>query len=176
MLLTTPRLFLRPFKEGDFTALRELAAYPVIFRFRSRSTITEDETREFLARCQESAFETPPSMYAFALVMRDTSRLIGECGLNRLKEAPTEAYLWFSLHPVFWQQGYMREAASAVLDFGFREALLERIHASCHPDNLASRHVLERIGMHPLQKTGTIEPSPRIHFGLSSTEWSSGPR
>jgi ribosomal-protein-alanine N-acetyltransferase len=49
---------------------------------------------------------------------------------------------------VYWGKGYITEAASMVLDFGFRKLLLHRIEAGVAIDNVASIKVLEKIGMH----------------------------
>ena len=43
-------------------------------------------------------------------------------------------------------QGYMREAIAAIIPFGFEAMELNRIEAFIHPDNTASRKVVERMG------------------------------
>ena len=71
--------------------------------------------------------------------------------LGRIGIRATEAGgLWnigFFLHPKHQGQGYMREAAGAILRFGF-EALGADMIEACHAVwNTASRRVLEAIGM-----------------------------
>jgi RimJ/RimL family protein N-acetyltransferase len=46
-----------------------------------------------------------------------------------------------------WGQGVGTEAACAVLDHGFRVLGLDPIVAVAHPENRASRQVLEKIGL-----------------------------
>jgi RimJ/RimL family protein N-acetyltransferase len=46
-----------------------------------------------------------------------------------------------------WGQGVGTEAACAVLDHGFRVLGLDLIVAVAHPENRASRRVLEKIGL-----------------------------
>lgn len=53
----------------------------------------------------------------------------------------------FVISPDRWGSGYATEAAQAVLRFGFEGPGLDRIWATCRPENLASVRVLERIGM-----------------------------
>jgi len=176
MHLITDRLILRPFCEDDFAALRALVADPRIFQYRSRTSITEDETRAFLAQACQALTEPSPPLYAFAILLRITSQFIGECGLTRLADQPTAAFLWYSLSPQFWKQRYMTEAASAIVQFGFTSADFQRIVASCHPDNHASRRILERLGM--VQRAGQATPPNvllrnqlSLNYEIEQTVW-----
>ena len=47
----------------------------------------------------------------------------------------------------FWGHGYATEGARAALQFGFEEIELEEIVAFTVPENMASRRVMEKIGM-----------------------------
>jgi ribosomal-protein-alanine N-acetyltransferase len=53
---------------------------------------------------------------------------------------------WY-LAPRFWGRGYATEISSLFLEFGFENLGLPAILATCDPDNLASRHVLEKSGL-----------------------------
>ena len=46
-----------------------------------------------------------------------------------------------------WNRGYATEAAHELLLYGFSELKLKKIVSSAHVDNLASRRVMEKIGM-----------------------------
>lgn len=61
----------------------------------------------------------------------------------------------------FWGQGLMTEAIEAVIDFGFERMELNRIEASCKPENIGSWRVMEKTGM---KFEGTIRQS-MIHRG-----------
>ena len=41
----------------------------------------------------------------------------------------------------------MTEAVNQIIEFGFSELGLHKIHATCGPDNFASTRVLEKSGM-----------------------------
>lgn len=169
MHLTTQRLLVRPIRDDDFEALRAIAAHPDVFRFRSRSSMTEEETRAFIARAQQAWNEQPPASYGFALALRTTGLVIGECGLTRLDETPQSAFLWYSLNRSFWGQGYMSEGAYAVVDAGFRQAGLSEIVASCHAENDASSAILRRI----FQTGGRADETgaPMLHFAIKRAAW-----
>ncbi|HEY0009588.1 MAG TPA: GNAT family N-acetyltransferase [Tepidisphaeraceae bacterium] len=84
----------------------------------------------------------------------------------------------FWLHPAHQGCGYMREAAGAVLQFGF-EHLKAREIGACHATwNQASEHVLRSIGMtfvehvpHGFQKRGQWVAENRM--AISRAGWSS---
>jgi [ribosomal protein S5]-alanine N-acetyltransferase len=46
-----------------------------------------------------------------------------------------------------WGKGYMSEALKRIVDLAFKYYDAHRVWATCHPDNKASRRVLEKAGM-----------------------------
>lgn len=57
----------------------------------------------------------------------------------------------------YWGRGYATEIGRAGLDVGFGELNADEIVAFTEPDNLRSRAVMERLGMH--------DPRPISHLG-----------
>jgi RimJ/RimL family protein N-acetyltransferase len=74
-------------------------------------------------------------------------------GLVALSERPDGrgVALRFALWPHTRGRGYAREAARAAIDFGHGPAGLPRIVAIAREDNLASRAVLEDLGMQAVE-------------------------
>ncbi len=72
--------------------------------------------------------------------------IIGWAGLQYLPELE-ETEVGFLLDKPFWGQGYATLAAFASLEFGFTHFDLDHIIALVHPENLASRRVIEKCGM-----------------------------
>jgi|SRR5579859_548984 len=163
MQLQTERLLLREVGDADFDGLREIASDPEVLRYRSRSEVTPEATREFLNNAKAQAAEQPRQQYALVVILKDSRRLIGELGLTISSSQYDEAYMWYSVNRSYWGKGYATEAAAALLHYGFEQAGLRRIFAECHPDNLASARVLEKIGLLREATTNT----DRLRFGLS---------
>ena len=163
MQLLTERLLLRECIETDFDGLREIASDPEVLRYRSRSVITPEATREFIKNAMAQAAEQPRQQYALVAILRDSLRLIGELGLTITSSQYDEAYLWYSVNRGDWGQGYATEAAAALLRYGFEQAGLRRIFAECHPDNRASARVLEKVGL----IRETTAATERLRFALS---------
>jgi ribosomal-protein-alanine N-acetyltransferase len=83
--------------------------------------------------------------YGHWAVVRD-GQVIGWNGLEYLPESrETEAA--YLLSRAAWGQGYASEAARAAIRFGFSQAGLEQIVGLAHPQNAASRRVLEKCGL-----------------------------
>lgn len=74
------------------------------------------------------------------------TEIIGAIGLHG--RGAQEATLDFWLGKPFWAQGYMSEAAHALLDMAFSLTDLAAVHAVARRGDLAARHVLEACGFH----------------------------
>jgi len=204
--LTTARLYLRPFTLADFDALRELDGDPAILHYRSRPEITPADTRAWLVQAEADAAHpdtsaNPRRQYAFAatprpnhlaapsplaaahapVLTRAHAIILVQLGLTRAltlagEVSRTEAYLWYSTNRRHWGQGYAAEAARAVLKFGFEQVGLQRIFAECHPDNLASRRVMDKLGLrpepHPPEEDARYpERAGYYRAALQASEW-----
>jgi ribosomal-protein-alanine N-acetyltransferase len=82
-----------------------------------------------------------------AITRRDVEHeLLGTVSLRRYaRDRRAELGYWLGYDA--WGRGYATEAASAIVDFGFRELGLERIYAQVFEGNDASCHVLTKLGM-----------------------------
>jgi [ribosomal protein S5]-alanine N-acetyltransferase len=173
MPIYTSRLILRNFIPDDYESLRELDSDPAVLRYRSRTYISPDMTRTFLNQAQQSVQDDPRGFYAYAVVRCDTSEWLGQCGLTVLS-ADTSAFVWYSLLPKFWGQGYMTEAVQALLYAGAMEFKLDQIFAECHPQNQASIRVMQKAG---LQYQGNVQIANSagkteecVRYGLTGRE------
>ena len=71
---------------------------------------------------------------------------IGFCGLRHLDDEP-EAQILYGISPPEWGRGFTTEVALAVLRYGFERTGLTRVLGVADAGNLASRRVLDKIGM-----------------------------
>jgi ribosomal-protein-alanine N-acetyltransferase len=82
---------------------------------------------------------------------REDGTLLGRCGLQYLPDTE-EVEVDFILGRPFWGQGYATEAGQASLRYGFEELELQRIVGIAHVENHASQRVLEKLGMHLVER------------------------
>lgn len=73
-------------------------------------------------------------------------RLLGWCGLNVLDETG-ETEVLYLLDKVYWGKGLATEAVRKSIEYGFSFIQLPMIIGLVHPDNLASKRVLEKAGL-----------------------------
>lgn len=94
----------------------------------------------------------------FAVRLLPGASLIGSVGLRDIDPEHLQAELGFWIGRDWWGQGYAREAAAAVLRFGFEGLGLNRIYAHHMARNPAAGQVLRHIGM---QREGLLRQRVR---------------
>lgn len=83
----------------------------------------------------------------FAIRLLAGSALIGCAGLRDIDHEHMQAELGFWIGLEWWGKGYAREAAGAVISFGFEQLSLNRIYAHHMARNPAAGKVLLHAGM-----------------------------
>jgi [ribosomal protein S5]-alanine N-acetyltransferase len=115
-------------------------------------------------------------MFTFTIAQPLTNSLLGRVGIRRTSRADVWN-LGFWTHPEHQGQGYMTEAVTAMLRFGFEELGANRVEASYALWNKSSRRVLEKVGMkfiayipHAFQKQGHWVEANKM--SITRREWS----
>ena len=147
MILTTKRLALREFEEEDWPGVLAYQSDPRYLRYYDWMHRTEQDVRAFVRMFIAWREGQPRTKFQLAITLAPGGQLIGNCGIRMKTPRAREADLGYELDPRYWGCGYATEARSALLAFGFQELGLHRIWAQCIAENVASAHVLEKIGM-----------------------------
>lgn len=176
MLIETRRLVLRDYAPGDWQAVLAYQRDPRYLRFYPWTDRSEQEVREFVQMFLDQQAERPRRRFQLAITLTHSGELIGSCGIRRKAENEWEADVGYELAPGHWRQGYATEAARAVVAFGFEELRLHRVSSWCIAENLASAHVLERVG---LRQEGRLRENEyfkarwwdTLLYGLLEQEW-----
>jgi ribosomal-protein-alanine N-acetyltransferase len=173
--LATERLVLREFVEDDWRAVVAIETAEVV-RFMTQEPATEASAREYVQRGIVSASEVPRTVFDLAVTLAGSNDMIGRCGMKRTDGEPREAALWFVVHARHAGQGYMTEAARALLGVAFDELRLHRVYGDCDPRNPASRRVLEKLGMrHEAHLVENVwiknEWCDSMYFAMLDREW-----
>ena len=147
MIVTTERLLLREFVESDWEAVLAYQQDPLYLRYNEWTSRSAEEVRQFIQMFLNHQKQVPRIKFQFAITLKSTGELIGNCGVRRDSPEAREADMGYELDSNYWGNGYATEAARAVLDFGFSHMKVERVSAWCLADNVGSARVLEKIGM-----------------------------
>jgi RimJ/RimL family protein N-acetyltransferase len=145
--LTTHRLELRSWRNGDVDAFAALNADPLVMR-HFPSTMSETESRALMTHHQDHIEQY--GFGAFAVVRRDTGAFIGACGCKHITWPhclPTPVEIGWRFTANSWGQGFATEAAQAALDHCFAESGLEVISSFTVQANRPSWSVMERLTM-----------------------------
>lgn len=82
----------------------------------------------------------------WGIQVKGESHLSGTCGLFAWNRAWRKCTVGYELAAAAQGKGYMHEALSAMLDWGFANMELNRVEAQVHPENAASIRSVSRLG------------------------------
>ena len=80
----------------------------------------------------------------WGIALKGETNLIGTIGFNNFTKKH-RANIGYDLQSSFWNRGYMTEALSTVIDFGFNELDINRIEAEVMQGNVISEKLLEKL-------------------------------
>lgn len=143
--LSTERLLLRPLESADAQALFAVFSDTKVMRYWSGVAWDSiDKADETIARYSKALAEN--ESLGLGIVDSQTDELIGTCSLFHLDEQSRRAEIGYGIASASWGKGYMHEALTALINYGFDALNLHRMEADTDPRNTASRRCLERLG------------------------------
>jgi RimJ/RimL family protein N-acetyltransferase len=143
--LETERLTIRRFRAEDLDSFVAYRADPDVARFQSWQNFVRAEGVEFIAEMARQHPDTPGVWFQFAVELKSTGAMIGDCALHVLADRRDEAEIGFTLAPDHQGHGYAREAVAGLLEYSFGTLGKYRIEAFTDVRNLKSIAVLERL-------------------------------
>lgn len=140
-VLESERLILRPFSISDAQDVFEYSSDEQVTRFLSWEPLrhpiqAEKLVKEFLTNRAGS----------YAIELKSVKKCIGGIELSVYPHTK-KASVGYILNRKYWNNGYMTEALSLIMDFGFRKLKLRSIEANHYEGNNASGRVMKKCGM-----------------------------
>lgn len=139
MKIETNRLIVRNYEKAD---IEDVAIFlldkKVMYYIPEVFETMEDVTSFVMKEKEQDKF--------FSVVLKETGKVIGHLSFEPFFGEHSYEVGWV-FNPNYHQKGYAKEAAYALLDFGFKEKKIHRIIATCQPDNPGSWHLMESLGM-----------------------------
>lgn len=146
-IIETDRLILRTWQDSDTAKMAKINKDAKVMEYFP-GIVDMQGTQRLIDKINKHYDEHGYTLYAVEI--KATKQFIGFVGLlNATFYAhftPATEIGW-RLGSQFWGQGYATEAARAVLDYAFNQLNLDEIVSFTTANNLASRRVMEKIGL-----------------------------
>lgn len=164
-ILLSPRLVMRAPHEDDIDALAYLANNANIANMVARMPhpYTVADAADFVRRTRAGAI----GKCVYAITKADNGAFLGCCGIEPHEDGRT-VELGYWLGEPHWNQGYVTEAAHALIDMVFRTRDVDQIDARCRVMNIPSRRVIQKCGFQ-FQATGMVQSL--AVGGMVPVEW-----
>ena len=177
--LTTERLVIAMMRPLHVDSLVEYRNHPDVARYQDWSVPFTVETAERMI-AEQSALDGPTGdeWVQLAIELREGAPIgtaIGDVAVG-IHDSNRQASIGYSITPAHQGRGYATEAVTAVIAALFGDAGVHRITASIDPQNVASRHVLDKLGFRfegrsPLSVFVRGEWVDDDRFALLADEW-----
>jgi len=149
--IETEHLLIKPYCMEDLEDLYKVYSDEKIMAYIPEGVMSYEWVKELIKWMVEYCYEnnTPENIIKFgvSVVYKKTKKVIGWCGLGSLDCKPEDVEIFYGLSSEYWGQGLATEAAKAMLHYGFDIIGLNRIIAVVKLDNIASKKVIEKMGM-----------------------------
>ena len=152
--ISTDRLLLDRFYLEDWENRYKIEMSPEQHRYNSETfnPRTEEVIKEYVNKLSEQNYNEKALPFLLAIRLKSSKELIGFIGFknggwdDKLEEN-CQIEVYYSIHKDFWNKGYGTEALKAMISFGFKTLKLHKIFAGCDHDNIASKSIMEKVGM-----------------------------
>lgn len=148
-MIETERLLLRGWRDTDVNAYARICADPQVMRYMLPARpLTHAEAAYDLQRLREHWREH--GFGHWAVEEKETGALVGRTGLKRHDDwdlDPENTEVGWLYARSAWGRGYATEGARAAVDFCFAELGRPEVISIAHPENRASRRVMENVGL-----------------------------
>jgi RimJ/RimL family protein N-acetyltransferase len=179
--IRTERLILRNWEERDRALFHRINSDDQVlefFPFRRSRAEADAKLDQFRAEIENDGFGWTAAEIAA------TGECIGFVGLHQTEHMPFlpegTVEIGWRLAPEFWGKGYVSEAATTWLDFGFETLGLDEIVSFAVWNNNRSTAVMRRIGMsadptRDFDHPGVLDSHPQlkrhVFYRLSKAQW-----
>ena len=141
----TERLILRRLRRRDLPSLYLILCDDEVM-YAYNGAFSKREARAWFNKQRVRYRRTGLGLWA--VVLRETGEMIGQCGLTRQRVEEREVleigYLFQRAH---WKQGYAIEAARACKRYAFETLDAQEVYSIIRDNNIASMNVAIRNGM-----------------------------
>lgn len=144
MTINSQRLILRPMEVSDRSALFQYRSDKITNKFQAWIPDSLEDVTIFLGKISKN-YNRPDSWFQFAIIEKESGKLIGDLGIHFLEEGSRQVELGCTLNKDFHGKGYANEALSSTMNSLFLDLNIHRIFASIDPNNSSSIKMMEKL-------------------------------
>jgi aminoglycoside 6'-N-acetyltransferase len=180
--LVSERLVLRRFRPEDLATFVSYRSDPDVARYQSwTAPYSRADGEQLIKNMRQQHPDTPGEWFQFAIALRSTGELIGDCGAKPSAYDPVHTQIGYTIGRAHQRRGYGIEAVRALLGYLFDARGMHRVTANCDGRNTPSMGLLERVG---LRKEGVMlasvwakgEWTDDVLFAMLADEWAASRR
>jgi ribosomal-protein-alanine N-acetyltransferase len=169
------------FRNQDIDDLYKVYSDEQVMAYIPEGVMSYEWVKDLIKWMVEDCYEnsTPENIIKFgvSVVDKENKKVIGWCGLGSLDCKPEDVEIFYGLSSEYWGQGLATESAMAMLHYGFDIIGLKRIIALVKPDNIASKKVIEKLGMRFKGNFKIDDPNysgydGELYYALTNDEYS----
>lgn len=165
-ILHTDRLTLRRLSSKDAASVYFLRTDPEVNRYIQRPQPKNlKEAQDFINKIN-TGIDQNKNIY-WSITRKEEDEMIGSISLWHFSEDKITAEVGYDLNTTCHNQGYMSEALSAIILYGFNELRLGTITAYTHYANKSSINLLRKHGFNLLKDLKDPDNENNIVFSLS---------
>ena len=145
--LESARLILRHFHDRDLAPFLEYRNDPEVARYQGWESISAPRAQVFIEEQKNLEPGIPGRGFQFAVELKETGLLIGDCMLSVTVQDARQAELGVTFSRAYQGQGLATEAVTTLLDYAFINLDLHRVIAVVDAENTPSAELMQRVGL-----------------------------
>jgi len=145
--LLTERLRIRRSVRADAETISAYRSDPNVHIHQGWSDTGVEKVRADIEEMATVDPGTPGEWTQFSLEQVETGHLVGDVGLSPAEDEPGVIKVGYTIDPAWQRRGYATEAVAALVDYAFSVLEVDVVRAYADADNIASRRVMEKVGM-----------------------------
>jgi len=174
--ITSSRLKIRNLQLTDLEKFHAYRSNPAITKYQGFDTLNLEEARTFILKQTAKLFGTPNEFVQYAIVLKETNNLIGDCAIKISSLEKGTASVGVTISANEQKKGYAKEILDAILSFLFDTKDIHRVVEYVSEDNIGSKKILQHFGF---RKEGVSidehqidgEWHNLIQFAMLKKEW-----
>lgn len=146
MQLLTPRLIVDQLGIPDLEDFLVYRSNPEVTRYQGFDVMDANQATAFITSNAGAAFGQPGQWVQYAIRIKETGRLIGDCAVKLDAHDVRIAEIGITISHLEQQKGYAGEVMTALIGFLFKEQNVHRVVETVDAENTASVRLLESTG------------------------------